>query len=154
MARKVIFCDSEKCTGCGICELICSAVKEKKFEPSMSRIRVVKIEPFVYMALTCRLCEDPPCVFACPRGALNQEEKTNAIKPEDDKCIGCSWCLEACEFGAILLSPNKKGVIICDLCVGQPACVEFCPRKALAFFAPEQRSSRARKSVVEALCIG
>jgi len=152
MTRKVIIiCDHERCTGCGICELACSATKDKNFNPLTSRIRVIRIEPYIDVALACRFCEDAPCVVACPRNALRQNETTGIIIVDEYKCIGCSWCIEACTFGAITYHANKKTVITCDLCDGKPLCIEFCTRKALELSTLEAVSNRARRSVVKEL---
>jgi len=153
MTRKVIVCDQEKCTGCGICELICSATKDKNFNPRASRIRAIRIEPFIDVALACRFCEDAPCVAACPRDALRQNEATGIIVADEDKCNGCGWCIEACKFGAITFHISKKLVITCDLCEGQPQplCVEFCTRKALTLSTLEAISNKTRRSAVEKL---
>ena len=72
------------------------------------------------------------------------------INIDENKCSGCGWCIEACEFGAITYHAFKKAVVSCDLCDGQPVCVEFCQRKALALVRPEELGSRARKSIVKA----
>ena len=69
--RKFVSADPEKCVGCQICEYACSFTKEKAFNPLKSRIRVVRVNQLANMAVTCRLCEDPACVAACPRDALN-----------------------------------------------------------------------------------
>ena len=68
--RKFVSVDPEKCVGCQICEYACSFNKEKAFNPLKSRIRVVRVNQLANMAVTCRLCEDPACVAACPRDAL------------------------------------------------------------------------------------
>ncbi|MBC7238645.1 MAG: hypothetical protein H5T71_00915, partial [Chloroflexi bacterium] len=50
-----IICDPAKCTGCRLCEYACSMVKTGKFDASLSRIRVVRIEPITMTAIACRL---------------------------------------------------------------------------------------------------
>ena len=77
--RKFVSADPEKCVGCQICEYACSFTKEKAFNPLKSRIRVVRVNQLANMAVTCRLCEDPACVAACPRDALTQSEDTGNI---------------------------------------------------------------------------
>ena len=76
--NKFIVCDIEKCSGCKICELVCSAVKERGFNPLLSRIRVIKSEPFINMAVTCRMCEEPKCVKSCPNKAIQINESLSA----------------------------------------------------------------------------
>jgi len=36
--RKFVAADFEKCTGCGVCELVCALEREKVFDPQLSRI--------------------------------------------------------------------------------------------------------------------
>ncbi len=40
--QKVLIVDTDKCTGCKVCELICSMTKENEFNPSKSYIRVIR----------------------------------------------------------------------------------------------------------------
>jgi len=150
-ARRFITADPEKCVGCGVCEYICSFEKEKVFNPLKSRIRVVRLDSIINLAVACRLCEDAPCVAACPRDALTQSEETGVILVDEDKCNGCGWCIEACDYGAIMLHPDKKVVFTCDLCDGQPKCVEWCPEEALDFVSRDVLAQKARITVVRKL---
>ena len=144
----------DKCVGCRICEYMCSLQKDKVFNPTRSRIRVVRIYPTTNASLTCRLCEDAPCVIACPRKALTQSVETGVILVEDDLCNGCGWCFEACDFGAITLDPEKKVVRICDLCIDRedgPMCVEWCPEEALELTTKDILSQKARIDSIQRL---
>jgi len=151
--RKFVSADPNKCVGCCVCEYACSMVKEKTFNPTKSRIRAVRLNPLVNLAITCRLCEDPPCVAACPRDALTQSEETGIIMVDDEACNGCGWCIEACDYGAIMLHPETKVVYICDLCkdVGKPQCVEWCPEEALELVTSDVLAQKARRSAVKKL---
>jgi carbon-monoxide dehydrogenase iron sulfur subunit len=146
--RRAIFSEPEKCTGCKICELVCSATKEGEFNPLLSRIRHVRVGSVVHTALSCRLCDDPTCVRACPVKALSQDPETGLVHVDNDKCTGCGWCIEACEFGAISLPKDRKTVIICDLCDGDPKCVEYCPQGALSLKNAEEMGQTMRKKAV------
>ena len=149
--REFVSADPDKCVGCQVCEYICAFEKEKVFNPIKSRIRCVRIHPFVNLAVTCRLCEDAPCVAACPRDALEQSEEKGVILIDEDKCNGCGWCIEACDYGAIQLHPETKKVFVCDLCDGQPQCVEWCPEEALDFTTKDIISQKARITAVKKL---
>jgi len=142
--RRFVAADPDKCDGCGICEYVCSMEKEKVFNPLKSRIRVVRLNLIANVAIACRLCEDAPCVAACPREALSQSEETGVIMVDEDKCDGCGWCIEACEFGAITLHPDSKVVIVCDLCGGEPKCVDWCPEEALKLVTRDELATKAR----------
>ena len=74
MERKYITCDPELCTGCGICEMVCSAEKEGIFQPELSRIHLALVNEKTAMSIACRFCEDTPCIEACPREALTMDE--------------------------------------------------------------------------------
>ena len=151
MPRKFVVSDYEQCTGCQICEYVCSAVKEGGFNPLLSRIRTARIEPAFNISMACRLCDDPTCVKSCPRKALSKDEKTGTIMVDEDKCNGCAWCIETCEFGTIALHPVKKTIILCDVCDGDPKCIAYCPTEALSLKTPEEISQKTRKKAVMTL---
>lgn len=151
--RRAVYSDPEKCTGCKICELICSGVKEGKFNHLLSRIRTVRLATIVNTSLACRFCEDPPCVRACPRKSLSEESGTGLIIVDEEKCTGCGWCIEACEFGAIALPKDRKFVVLCDLCDGEPKCVDFCPQEALSLMSAEDIGQKMRIKAVTKLLI-
>lgn len=153
MSFKVLVCDPNKCTGCKICDIVCSAKKEKAFNPALSRIRTVRIEPDYNLAIACVLCEDPTCVRSCPRNALRKSEESGIIMVDDGKCSGCGWCIQGCEFGAILLHPTEGVVRICDLCDGDPMCVKSCPKEALSLVDTSRESvaQKARRKAIEML---
>lgn len=149
-----IICDPAKCTGCRLCEYVCSATKTGSFDATLSRIRVVRIEPVTMTAISCRLCADAPCIIACPRDALSRSEENGIILVDEGRCDGCGWCVEACDFGAIVLNPHTKNAEICNLCEDQengPRCVEFCPKEALSLATPEVLRQQARREVVAKL---
>ena len=153
--RKFVSADPDKCVGCQVCEYICAFEKEKVFNPIKSRIRTVRLHPFINLALTCRLCEDAPCVAACPRDALEQSEEAGVVLIDEDKCNGCGWCIEACDFGAVTLHPETRVVMMCDLCAHRsdknPQCVEWCPEEALDFVTADVLAQKARRTAVKKL---
>ena len=151
--RKFVSADPDKCVGCQVCEYACSMSRDKVFNPLKSGIRVVRINQVINMAVTCRLCEDPACVAACPRDALTQSEETGLISVVKDKCNGCGWCIEACDYGAIMLHPDKKIVYVCDLCKekGEPQCIKWCPEEALELVTSDTLAQKARITAVKKL---
>jgi Fe-S-cluster-containing hydrogenase component 2 len=135
---KFLSVNPEKCIGCNLCEYACSLEKAREFNPLKSRIRVVRMHPFINTALVCKLCDDPPCIKVCPRDALKQLEVTRIIEIDEEKCNGCSWCIEACPYGAIRYDLDLGSVVICDLCGGEPECIEICPTEAVEFTSSEE----------------
>jgi Fe-S-cluster-containing hydrogenase component 2 len=151
--RKFVSVDIKKCVGCRVCEYACSMEKNKSFNPTKSRIRVVRIYPHTNAALNCRMCENAPCVPACPRKALTQSKETGIIAVNDQLCDGCGWCVKACDFGAIALDP-KPTVNICDLCQERekgPACIEWCPEVALELTTNDILAQKSRIDAVNRL---
>ena len=58
--EKLLIVDGEKCTGCRVCELICSSVKSGEYNPEKSCIKVMtNMELDVHIpviSLKCDLC--------------------------------------------------------------------------------------------------
>lgn len=149
--KKFLSADLEKCSGCGTCELICAIKRENAYNPRSSRIKILRLYQLLNMAVTCRQCEDAPCVTACPQDCLVQSEKTGIILVNEEKCDCCGWCIQACPYGAISVNPEKDTVIICDQCDGDPQCVEWCPEKALDLVSKETFDQNIRKATEKKL---
>jgi len=132
MVNQHVNCDNSKCVGCDICEYACSYEKEKVFNPLKSRIRSVRIDQISNTAVTCKGCIDFPCIVACPEKALVRLPETGAITVDNNRCNGCGWCIEACEYGAVTMHPDTHKVMICDTCNGDPKCIPMCPESALS----------------------
>lgn len=79
----------------------------------------------------CQQCPDAPCVTVCPTQALTSNGKTAQVDYHRELCTVCGLCVEVCPFQAIYLSSDGDGVLKCDLCRGQPACIPGCPVLAL-----------------------
>ncbi len=112
-----------------MCEIVCSLKHTGMVNPSLARVKVVH-SPKAHAAfpLICHHCQNAPCQAACPiPGAMYTDEKTGAILIDEQNCVQCFACVEACPFGAIQVGPNKE-VLKCDLCGGSPACAEYCPQ--------------------------
>ena len=143
--KKYVVVDPVKCTGCSICEFVCSEGKKKAYNPKESRIRVVQLNVATITAISCVLCEDPICVMACSRKALFQND-AGVIAVDEEKCNGCGLCVQACKFGAVMVSPIKGTVMICDLCNGDPKCVSLCPAEALSIANMESMKQKIKEA--------
>lgn len=149
-AQKVIVADYDKCTGCRTCEAICSAFHQEEKNPhnpgnhENSNIRVWRFMPPLDVPISCYLCHDAPCVAACPvsvsaqtgHKALYRDKITNAITCDRDRCIGCQSCADTCRtHRAGIIFPDQEGspAGMCDLCNGDPQCVQWCPYEALSY---------------------
>lgn len=130
--------DVDACFWCRSCELVCSLYHEGECNPSLSRIKI-SLDLFQQKAeaIVCHQCENAKCIVACPvEGAMNIDEGTGSVTIDEEKCVRCGNCAEACPFNSgeiIKLSPLKGKFIKCDLCGGDPQCVEICPTRALRY---------------------
>jgi Fe-S-cluster-containing hydrogenase component 2 len=134
---KRIFTQKEKCNGCRICELRCSFEHEGVFSPSLSRIHIHKVEEDgITIPKTCIICGK--CIEVCPEKAITKSEKTGAISIDKEKCIGHQSCVGACPYGVMSFNHPIQLAFTCDLCDGNPQCVEFCPEQALHFMTAKE----------------
>jgi Fe-S-cluster-containing hydrogenase component 2 len=134
------------CTGCRLCERMCSLEHFDVFNSARSRIRVVSFEGGLEIPVTCNHCG--LCLDSCPLNLIKLDDKLGVIKIDEEKCNGCRSCIEVCPIGAITLDPNSNKALKCDLCGGKPVCVEYCPAKVLALHCrsdPEEVRSRRRE---------
>ncbi len=125
---KVLRAIPSLCTGCKLCELVCSLAKTGTINPHLARLKVVcSTEDGSCSIALCRHCEPPLCKDACSiPSAMYQNEVTGAVAIDDTNCNQCGECADACPFGAIQIGPHRE-VLKCDLCGGDPVCAKYCP---------------------------
>jgi len=139
--EKVLMIDYQKCTGCRLCELVCSVKHDMVSNPARSRIKVIKWESEgLYVPVSCQQCEDAPCMNICPVKAIFRDKDTDAAMVNYSVCIGCRSCIAVCPFGAMNFNPLDKKVFKCDLCSGDPQCVRFCSVKAVDYVEATKES--------------
>ena len=61
----------------------------------------------------------------------------NIIKINEEKCIGCGLCVNACKEGAIGLVDGKAKLLREDYCDGLGNCLPACPTNAISFVERE-----------------
>jgi len=132
MAKRV-FLDLNRCIGCHSCSAACYYAHGGNGAVSFAPLSRGEGIPSI-----CRHCEEPPCVAACPRNALQKRDDGSIVRMKM-LCIGCRSCAYACPFGVIDADLLSHVVSKCDLCVSrtsegkEPACVTGCPSGALYF---------------------
>jgi len=108
------------CIGCRTCELACAFTHSQDKKPGRSRIYPIAYAKDKYVPVVCLQCDDAACAKSCMFDALKRNEETGAIEA-------------ACPFGCSLIDDVHDEVVKCDVCGGKPACVQFCPTKALIY---------------------
>jgi Fe-S-cluster-containing hydrogenase component 2 len=127
--------DPAQCAGCSTCMAVCSLFHDGVVNPELARIQVVApvMEIFQVTGTTCKQCEGPECLYACPTGALHVDPQTGARVIDQNVCIGCQRCIKACPQypnSPIRFNAETKKSLKCDLCGGDPQCVKFCTKSS------------------------
>ncbi|MCW4048146.1 MAG: 4Fe-4S dicluster domain-containing protein [Candidatus Bathyarchaeota archaeon] len=147
---KRITVTAENCAGCRQCEMVCSFQHTGKFSSSLARVTVHKDDRNgLDYPLMCRQCTDCPPLDSCPVQAISRNSD-GAIWVDWQTCTGCGLCENVCKYDAVKLNESKA--YICDLCGGDPHCVQRCPTEALQYIetpefteTPETAFSRMKE---------
>ena len=145
--------DFRKCVGCRVCEVACAMKNHGEVNPYKSRIKIYTYQPTVFIGIVCQQCGDRPCVNACPvepdkdgRRALYEDPNTKALAVDEDRCINCGKCVDACgsqRNGNIRMNDDEQPDGMCVLC-GE--CVKQCPQNALSILPRTTDGKYAAKS--------
>jgi len=120
------------CTGCRFCESVCAFARCGDYSLGNARIRILQaaIDGRRFSVNVCRQCAVCPPLGACPTSALTRDRATGVLRLDPERCpAGCRLCVEACHLGAF--HDGGSGLILCDLCGGDPECVKACYTEAL-----------------------
>jgi anaerobic carbon-monoxide dehydrogenase iron sulfur subunit len=121
--------DFQKCTGCKLCQLACSAKHQGIFNPKKAHLRVIDHYTKtgrVTELKSCTLCLK--CADTCPVEAITLKGQWLTI--DDGLCTGCGDCVDVCPEGIIFLNDQNTAAIP-NFCEGNPFCVEWCPHGAI-----------------------
>jgi len=158
---KAMLIDTTRCIGCRACQVACQSWHElpgkpttfseswsnPRFMDSTHYTRVIFRETgqgeslrWHFIKRQCMHCLEPACESVCPVGAL-VKLKDGPVVYDDDKCIGCRYCMMACPFHVPKFQWQSPMPLVrkCDFCADRlaagftPACVVTCPTGALTF---------------------
>ncbi len=143
MGQLGFYIDMTACIGCRTCQIACKDKNDLDVGVLFRRVHSFEggkyPNPWLYhISMACNHCADAPCVRNCPTGALTKRDD-GLVVLDKGRCIGCRYCMWSCPYGAIQYIEKEGRVGKCDGCAdlvdqGQnPACVDACPMRALAF---------------------
>jgi formate dehydrogenase iron-sulfur subunit len=107
---------------------------------------------WLMMSDVCKHCHNAPCLEACPTGALFKTE-FDTVVVQQDICNGCGYCVPACPFGVVDVSPVDGKAHKCTLCYDrlkgglEPACAKACPTDSIQFGEVSVLQARAEERV-------
>jgi len=93
--------DLSKCDGCGKCTKACQTNMHSPQSQEWLRVYKVKDEHGgeFFLPRPCMNCRNAPCLKVCPVGATF-ETPDGVIMVDQERCIGCRYCLAACPYNA------------------------------------------------------
>lgn len=128
------------------CVLACSLQHGNTIGPANSMILPVSLKKQVInLPVVCRQCAKPLCADACPMGAISRNTETGAMIVDSELCIGCGACMIACPLGGISVNAEAGHAVKCDLCGGDPLCVQFCGYDAIDYITEQEAIIRSKK---------
>lgn len=174
--NKAILTDVTKCIGCERCVEGCVEVNKLPREiPSrftsndgLSGKRytsIVRIQSgegddatntWRNVRRQCMHCQEPSCASACLVGAFTKTPD-GAVVYDDDKCIGCRYCMLACPFMIPRYEYEQTLPYVrkckmnedCRVDGGAPACVTACPTGATVFGPRDLLLEEAKRRIKE-----
>ena len=147
--KRIAF-DPLRCSLCGACSAACSAVKTGCVDAGQSLIRIETAGSCAPLrAAVCRHCEEPACVTACMRGIIEKDRVTGLVTRRHEDCFRCAACAVNCPAGACVLDTSSSAFMACDLCGGDPLCVQVCLSGALRYAEDSESSAVLRNRYAE-----
>ena len=143
---EIVYVELDRCIACHNCERACLFHKSEQRAGSSANIFVsVDMDRRRIFAGTCLQCESALCMSVCPVNALSRDPLTSAIVVDTDTCFSCGMCTIACPYGYMNLDDSSHRATKCDLCGGDPRCVQMCMADALHFDSIQSLVTRRQK---------
>ncbi|WP_312140837.1 formate dehydrogenase subunit beta [Stutzerimonas nitrititolerans] len=167
--------DVSKCIGCKACQVACSEWNELRDDVGSNHGTYdnpidLTAESWTVMRFTehekadgdlewlirkdgCMHCAEPGCLKACPSPGAIVQYANGIVDFNQDKCIGCGYCVTGCPFNVPRISQEDKKAYKCTLCsdrvaVGkEPACVKTCPTSAIVFGSKADMQRHAEERI-------
>jgi formate dehydrogenase iron-sulfur subunit len=159
MARKAFLIDTTRCTACRGCQVACKQWNHLPAEGTVNRgsyenppqltthtynqVRFIEAEKdgdlrWLFLNKRCMHCGDAGCIKVCPSAGALYRTEDGLVAFNQEKCIGCNYCVNGCPFDVPRFTGEKK-VSKCHACLDRvssglvPACVKTCPTGTLQF---------------------
>ncbi len=141
MTRLGFLLDSDNCIGCHACTIACKSEHDVPLGVNRTWVKYIETGTFPNVArkfnvMRCNQCDDAPCMTICPTSALYRADN-GVVDFQDNDCIGCKSCMNACPYDALYINPETNTAHKCNMCnhridVGlEPSCQVVCPTEAI-----------------------
>lgn len=159
MARKAFLIDTTRCTACRSCQVACKQWNKLPAEGTVNRgsyenppdltphlynqIHFIEKDQgdglrWLFVNKRCMHCAEAGCMKVCPSAGALYRTDDGMVAFNQDKCIGCNYCVNGCPFDVPRYGANQK-ITKCHACFDRlangltPACVKGCPTGTLQF---------------------
>lgn len=171
--EKAMLIDISKCMGCRGCQVACKGwndlpggktVQSGSYQnpPDLNANTWCLIRfnekatdkgmKWMFRKDHCLHCTDAACQKACPSGAISTT-KQGAVVINQEKCIGCKYCINVCPFNIPRYNGDTGKATKCTLCYDRlaegmtPACAKTCPTGAVTFGDKDKMVASGKKRV-------
>lgn len=171
--------DTKKCIGCGNCVRACKRengilnpffrtwvekylVTEDNhvyvespnggYDGFVSKKLKSKVTKGFFVPKMCNHCRNTPCIQVCPVNA-SYKSPEGVVLIDKQRCIGCSYCVQACPYGSRYIDPRAHTADKCTWCYHRirkgllPACVDVCPTGTRRFGDMNEKDSEIKKLI-------
>jgi tetrathionate reductase subunit B len=137
--------DVTRCIDCRACLVACSVENNVPMDHTRIWVHDQGVQGIwpglsrVFVPYNCMHCDYPPCTEVCVSGATYKDTASGLVLVDQEACIGCGYCVEACPYGVRYIDQKRGVVDKCNACVQrlqvglQPACVATCVGKSRLF---------------------
>jgi DMSO reductase iron-sulfur subunit len=144
MAQVGWIINTRRCIGCRSCFVACKSENRTPLRTDWRYVVARETGSYPtprreFISLACNHCDEPACLKSCPVGAITKRAADGVVLIDQDKCIGCRYCMFACPYGAPHIDTGSGKVSKCTMCVHRldaglrPACATACVGGAIEF---------------------
>ncbi len=154
--------DVARCIDCRACLVACSVENHVPVDHTRIWVHDQGVQgefpdlTQMFIPYNCMHCDHPPCTEVCVSGATYKDKDSGLVLVDQEACIGCGYCVEACPYGVRYIDQERGVVDKCNACLQrlerglQPACVATCVGKSRMFGDLNDSSSEAYKALQSA----
>ena len=157
--------DVSRCIDCRACLVACRAENNVPLPNTRIWVKDMGVQGHfpaltrMFVPYNCMHCDEPPCIEVCTSGATFKDQDNGLVLVDQQACIGCGLCVEACPYDARYLDSSRGVVDKCNGCIQrvqvgqQPACVATCLGGARMFGDLNDPSSTVSKALSDAVSV-